>query len=68
MISIFKDYDVPMTTETEALQINIPSELKRRLAMEAAKDGTTIRVLILRALMSAGYRVNEEELRDKRKG
>ncbi len=60
--------DVSKQGKTEALQINVPSALKRQLAMEAAKNGTTIRVLILRALAVAGFNIEQHELRDKRKG
>jgi len=41
--------------------------LKRKLAMDAAKNGSTIRALILNALVAAGYEVPDEEIRDKRK-
>lgn len=51
----------------ENLQINIPAELKQRLAVDAASQRTTIRAIILRALTSAGYPISEDELRDKRK-
>ena len=54
--------------ETDSLQLQVPQELKRQLAMDAAKDGVTIRSIILGALAKAGYAVAEDELRDKRKG
>lgn len=50
------------------LQLKVPSKLKRRLAMDAAKEGVTIRAVILKALVAAGYDVAADELRDKRKG
>ena len=52
----------------DILQLRIPQMLKRKLAMEAAKEGVTIRSLILSALVAAGYDVPKEELGDKRKG
>ncbi|ESY48150.1 MULTISPECIES: toxin-antitoxin system HicB family antitoxin [unclassified Mesorhizobium] len=55
-------------TTSDILQLRIPQALKRRLAMDAAKKGVTIRSLILSALAAAGYDVPEEEIRDKRKG
>ena len=55
-------------TESDILQLRVPQELKRTLAMDAAKEGTTIRSLILTALVAAGYDVPDDELRDKRKG
>ena len=49
------------------LQRGGPQKLKRKLAMDAAAKGTTIRSLILAALLAAGYAVPEDEIRDKRK-
>ncbi len=54
--------------QTDSLQLQIPKQLKRQLAVDAAKDGITIRSIILGALANAGYSVADEELRDKRKG
>ena len=54
--------------ESDILQLRIPQSLKRTLAMDAAKEGVTIRTLILSALVKAGYEVPDEEIRDKRKG
>lgn len=53
--------------DSDILQLRIPQELKRKLAMDAAKEGLTIRSLILTALVAAGYDVPDEEIRDKRK-
>lgn len=55
-------------TESDILQLRVPPELKRKLAMDAAKEGITIRSLILTALVAAGYDVPDDEIRDKRKG
>lgn len=55
-------------SDSDILQLRIPQGLKRKLAMDAAKDGVTIRSLILSALVVAGYDVPDDELRDKRKG
>ena len=52
----------------DILQLRIPATLKRKLAMDAAEKGVTIRSLILSALVAAGYNVPEDEIRDKRKG
>lgn len=54
-------------TESDTLQLRVPSTLKRKLAMDAAEQGVTIRTLILNALVTAGYDVPVEEIRDKRK-
>lgn len=52
---------------SDILQLRVPPELKRKLAMDAAQEGTTIRSLILMALVAAGYDVPDDEIRDKRK-
>lgn len=49
------------------LQLKIPATLKRQLAVDAAKNGVTIRALILKALATAGYSIPDDELRDKRR-
>lgn len=54
--------------DSDILQLRVPQELKRKLAMEAATKGTTIRSVILTALAAAGYAIPDEEIRDKRKG
>lgn len=54
--------------DSDSLQLRIPQGLKRKLAMDAAKEGVTIRSLILSALAAAGYDVPDDEIRDKRKG
>ena len=53
--------------DSDILQLRVPQDLKRKLAMDAAKNGVTIRSLILNALVSAGYDVPQDEIRDKRK-
>lgn len=54
--------------KSDTLQLQVPRGLKRKLAMDAAKEGVTIRSIILKALATAGYDVADEEIRDKRKG
>lgn len=53
--------------DSDTLQLRVPQALKRKLAMDAAKNGVTIRTLILNALVCAGYDVPKDEIRDKRK-
>lgn len=53
--------------ESDTLQLRVPPLLKRKLAMDAAEHGVTIRTLILNALVAAGYDIPEDEIRDKRK-
>ena len=35
--------------------------------MDAAAKGVTIRALILKALANSGYKISDDEIRDKRK-
>lgn len=51
----------------ENLQLAVPMETKRDLRMKAAESGETIRVIVLRALASAGIHVPNKELLDRRK-
>jgi len=51
----------------DTLQLRIPTELKRELAVHAAKEGVTIRALILKSLASSGFKIASDEIRDKRK-
>ena len=51
----------------ETLQITVPLVTKKSLRLKAAQSGDTMRVIVLRALASAGIRVPDEELQDRRK-
>lgn len=51
----------------DTVQFKVPSYLKRQLAVDAAKQGVPIRVLVLQALVTAGYKISNDELKDKRK-
>jgi len=53
--------------KSENLQLRVPATLKRQLAVDAAMEGVTIRALILKALAQSGYKISDDELRDKRK-
>lgn len=57
----------PGTTE-EPLQITVPHITKKSLKMKAAESGETMRVIVLKALASAGIQVPQKELEDRRKG
>jgi hypothetical protein len=50
------------------LQVNVPVELMRELRVKAATDGTTLRHIVLQALQAAGWGVDDEELKDRRRG
>ncbi|MGR9272901.1 hypothetical protein ACU8OQ_37115 (plasmid) [Rhizobium leguminosarum] len=51
----------------ESLQITVPSSTKKSLKMKAAETGETMRVIVLRALATAGIQVPDEELQSPRK-
>lgn len=49
------------------LQLQVPAETKRAIAMKAADTGTPMRLLVLAALKEAGFPVADEALVDRRK-
>jgi hypothetical protein len=55
------------SSEIDYIQLSVPAELKRQLALQAAEERSTIRAVILRALVKAGYEIPAEEIRDKRR-
>jgi hypothetical protein len=48
------------------LQLVLPAELVRALKVAAAEQGTTVRHLVLKALVSAGWKVPTGEMGDRR--
>ena len=55
------------TSAEEPLQISVPKITKKSLKIKAAQSGETMRVIVLRALASAGIQVSDEEIQDRRK-
>ena len=53
--------------KSSTLLLQVPVALKRRLVVDAAQRGMTIRALILQALSETGYDIPLEERKDKRK-
>lgn len=51
----------------ETLQIEVPASVKRQLSVKAAREGATIRSLVLKALREYGIKVSETELVDRRR-
>jgi hypothetical protein len=51
----------------ELLQVTIPRVTKRSLKMRAAETGDPMRVVVLKALASAGITVPHGKLHDRRK-
>jgi hypothetical protein len=49
------------------LQIVVPDITKKSLKLRAIESGDSMRVIVLKALSSAGIRVPKSELRDRRK-
>lgn len=52
----------------ENLQVRVPASVKRRLVMRAARDGDTLRTIVLKALRDYGIKVSENDITDRRKG
>jgi hypothetical protein len=50
-----------------ALQVMVPASVKRAVNVMAAREGTTQRTIVLRALRGAGIPVSEDDLHDRRK-
>jgi hypothetical protein len=48
------------------LNMKVPSQLRDELKRQAAEQGVTLRVIVLRALKAAGFTVNDNELADRR--
>ena len=62
------DKDLRVTkAKPSTILLQVPSALKRRLVVDAAQRGMTIRALILQALSETGYDIPLEERKDKRK-
>lgn len=56
-----------MQKKLSKLMLDIPVDLKHRLAVDAAKRGVTMRSIILEALLKLEYDIPLHEIRDKRK-
>ena len=56
-----------VVTSDATLQLQVPAETKRALALKAADTGTPMRLLVLSALKDAGFPVPVEALVDRRK-
>lgn len=50
-----------------SLMLMVPPETLRALRVRAAETGTTVRALVLEALLKAGYEVPADELIDRRR-
>lgn len=49
------------------MQVMVPARIKREVTLRAAKEGSTQRTIILRALRAIGFKVDDADLFDKRK-
>lgn len=58
--------DDPGDTQ-ENLQITVPRITKKSLKILSAESGDPMRLIVLRALASAGVKVPKRELQDRRK-
>jgi len=48
------------------LQVLVPEHIREQLGVMAARERTSLRALILRAVRSLDIEVNDEEIKDKR--
>jgi hypothetical protein len=48
------------------LQVLVPEAIREQLGIMVARERTSLRALILRAVRSLGIEVTEEEIKDKR--
>ena len=53
--------------EGAPLQLVLPADLVRDLKMKAAADQSTVRAIVLRALVREGFKVDPAELGDRRR-
>jgi hypothetical protein len=57
----------PAAADDRKLTLSLPATVVRQLRDRMAHDETTLRALVLEALMKAGYVVPEAEIRDRRR-
>ena len=58
---------MPARTAKEVpLQVLVPEPIREQLGIMAARERTSLRALILRAVRSLGIEVTDEEIKDKR--
>jgi|SanBayMetagenome_1026888.scaffolds.fasta_scaffold60606_1 hypothetical protein len=53
--------------EGAPLQLVLPAELVRDLKVKAAAEQTTVRAIVLRALVREGFKIDPAELGDRRR-
>jgi hypothetical protein len=58
---------LPAGPDDRKLTLSLPAGVVRQLRDRMARDETTLRALVLEALMKAGYAVPESEIRDRRR-
>ncbi len=62
-----KATNVELTPEREVpLQVLIPANIRKQLALKAADEGESLRALVLRAIRSLGVTVTDAEIAGKR--
>jgi hypothetical protein len=58
---------VPVAPTREVpLQVLVPEHIREELGVLAARERTSLRALVLRAVRSLGIEVSEDEIKDKR--
>ena len=57
----------PAAGDDRKLTLSLPAPVVRQLRDRMAREDTTLRALVLEALVKAGYAVPELEIRDRRR-
>lgn len=67
LLGFMKSSSNPIAANDANLQLQMPAQTKRAIAMKAADTGTPMRLLVLAALKEAGFPVPDDALVDRRK-
>jgi hypothetical protein len=57
---------MPAAAKEVPLQVLVPEPIREQLGIMAARERTSLRALVLRAVRSLGIEVTDEEIKDKR--
>lgn len=66
VLRVWRGMDVSDEAGESMLNMKVPTTLRDELKKQAAEQGVTLRVIVLRALKAAGFTVNDNELADRR--
>ncbi len=60
------DHAAPVIEPEVPLQVLIPANIRKQLALKAAAEGQSLRALVLRAIRSLGIAVTDADIKGKR--